>query len=199
MARVLAPEGHYYGKIIKQDVYSTKEEGGTPYLGFDVLLTGRDDEFGKKQDLEVPLKRQFSLWINSPENVKRTEASLNFLGFEGDDISRVNPYSEDHHSFVGKEVSLDISHKPDNKDELQESIWLSKAKKPLDQQASAGVLAGVAEMFKQLRLDRQEKKVAKMSDEDVAQELAKAEARKVADEANQARVAAGIPEEAPPF
>jgi hypothetical protein len=175
--RTLAPEGHYFGSIIKQDIYSTKDEGGTPYLGFTVLLKARDDDFGKKQDLEVPITRMFNLWLNSSENVKRTAASLRYLGYDDPDIRKINPWHDEHISLVGKEVALDITHKPDQKDELQESIWLSKAKKALTPEASKETLDKVADLFKAYQDDYKEKKVSKLSDDEVERELEKAQER----------------------
>jgi hypothetical protein len=176
MAMQLAPEGHYYGKVVKQDIYSTKPNGeGTPFLGFDCLLTSRDDEFGKPSPLEMPLRRRFSLWLNA-KNIKNTASSLRFLGFTDPDIGKLNPYAENPVSLVGVEVALDISHKVNEQtDELQENIWLSRAKKPLDKESSASVLSKAAELFKAYQEDYLEKKVSKLSDEEIKQAMERAD------------------------
>lgn len=157
----LLPEGRYHGTIVKQDLYSTKgEEGGTPYFGFRCLLVAQDNNIGKRVNLEVPVTRSFNLWLNSPENIKRTSNSLRFLGFEDEDISKLNPWHEEHFSLVGKEVSLDISHGENQQGQPQENIWLSMAKKPLTIDACKAVMNKVEELFACYQKDAAEKKAA---------------------------------------
>lgn len=168
--RVLLPKGLYHGKIVKQDLYATKgEEGGTPYFGFDVILTAKDNEVGKRVDLEQPTKRQFNLWL-SEKAFKGTMASLRFLGFTAEnltkrgldpddkDVYRLNPWHEKHVSFVGQEVSLDITHQKDQQDNDQESIWLNRSKKPLSEASKKATLDRVATLFRAYQQEADKKK-----------------------------------------
>lgn len=165
MAFQLLAEGRYHGKIVKQDVYSTKgEDGGTGYVGLDGVFTHKDDEFGKQVELASPVRRRLSLWLNE-KNVKRVHGDLRFLGFfdnnpEGD-ISRINPFHPEYISLVGKEISVNVSHSQDKNGKDQEAIFLDRAIKALGKESKAEVLSKIADLFKAYQAEVQEKKGVK--------------------------------------
>ena len=201
----LLPEGLYHGTIRKQDFYNTKEDGsGTLYFAVDVLLTHKNNDVGKKVELEQPVRRQAKFWLNSPDNVKRASGQFRFLGFKGTIIERLNPWWEPHvptededkevgeeaFSFIDKEVSLDITHQENKQNgEAQESIWLNMAAKPLDKSGASAQLSRISEAFAILQRDAAEKRKAYQKDkEDHSNEVKKEEdvPASIQDQLNQA-------------
>lgn len=178
MARQLLDEGLYHGIIKKQDFYSTKDDGeGTPFIGFDVVLTHKTNDVGKRVELEVPCKRQFSLWLNT-KNAENTASACRFLGFTGENIFRLNPWwepdptdtetneaGEPNVSFLGKEVSLDITHQQrPGTEEVQESIWLNRGKKAMELSQAKEKLNSLNELFSAYQKKAKDKKEAYAKD-----------------------------------
>jgi hypothetical protein len=100
----LLQEGLYRGVVQEWDLHEAPMNL-QPHVGFWVLLTHRATAGGGWDELPVEVVR--SLWvILTPESMGLALAELRQLGFDDNDIRKLDPDHEEPHDFEGTEVEV---------------------------------------------------------------------------------------------
>jgi hypothetical protein len=124
------PEGLYRGQITEWGF--GKSQKGTPYFEVTAALTGGYNHDEGEFDLETPVRRTAKLYL-SPAAMEMSAAAIRSLGFEGNDLRRLNPEADDPFDLSGKAVTFKVYHEEyvdkDGNDAVSEKVDFFRSKR----------------------------------------------------------------------
>lgn len=98
-------EGKYRG-VVKEWGFR-KAKTGT--VGFAVtFLLYQYEDAGEMHDMQ-PIRRTVTTWL-SPNSMGIARGRLKTLGFDGDDLARLDPTHPEAHDFSGAEAIIEVTH-----------------------------------------------------------------------------------------
>jgi hypothetical protein len=119
-------EGRYRVRILNQCFTASGQKGTLGFvLTFRVLC-----QLDQPESPVKPYQRDAILWVTH-RTVKRVLDQLHQLGYEGADLSGVDPDTEGFHDFRDTEVVATCSHEPNGKGEVYEQWSLEVGKQNL--------------------------------------------------------------------
>jgi hypothetical protein len=150
------PEGTYKATILGNDFDTTPT--GTELYRLPLKLTAVEDpdERWKFTDLKSPARRDLSLWLNSTANTERAIQTLRHIGFDSEDITALDPDSENAYVFKGKEILVTVKHGV-YKDKPQENINYLRRKGQQTPEGRAAVKQNLGVTFAELMRNQKQK------------------------------------------
>jgi hypothetical protein len=150
------PEGTYKATILGNDFDTTPT--GTELYRFPLKLTAIEDpdERWKFTELKSPARRDLSLWMNSTANTERAIQTLRHIGFDSEDITALDPDSENAYVFKGKEILVTVKHGV-YKDKPQENINYLRRKGQQTPEGRAAVKQNLGVTFAELMRNQKQK------------------------------------------